>query len=79
MVRLVPPPQIAVVKTAALPADPPPADNGTAPVRVLPGGDFRYRVTVSNPSAITPVTITSLVDDRFGNLLDAQQATTRAR
>ena len=58
VVRLVPPPQIAVVKTAALPADPPPPDNGTPPVRELPGGDFRYRVTVSNPSAVSPVTIT---------------------
>ena len=69
VVRLVPPPQIAVVKTAALPGDPAPPDNGTAPVRLLPGGDFRYRVTVSNPSAVSPVTITTLVDDRFGNLL----------
>ena len=69
VVRLIPPPQIAVVKTAALPGDPAPPDNGPTPVRVLPGGDFRYRVTVSNPSAVSPVTITTLVDDRFGNLL----------
>ena len=54
VVRLLPPPQIAVVKTASLPAHPPPPDNGTAPVRQLPGGDFRYRVTVSNPSAGLP-------------------------
>ena len=69
VVRLIPPPQIAVVKTAALPADPPPPDNGTPPVRVLPAGDFRFRVTVSNPSTVSPVTITSLVDNQFGNLL----------
>ena len=67
--RLIPPPQIAVVKTAALPDDPPPPDNGPAPQRLVPGGDFRYRVTVSNPSTTSPVTITTLVDDRFGNLL----------
>ena len=63
------PPQIAIVKTASLPGDPAPPDNGPAPVRLVPGGDFRYRLVISNPSAVTPVTITTLTDDRFGNLL----------
>ena len=63
------PPQIAIVKTASLPGDPAPPDNGPAPVRLLPGGDFLYRIVISNPSAVTPVTITTLTDDQFGDLL----------
>ena len=37
----IPAPEILVVKTAALPGDPAPPDNGPAPVRPVPGGDFR--------------------------------------
>ena len=65
----IPPPQIAIVKTASLPDDPPPPDNGTPPVRLLPGGDFRFRLVITNPSAVTPITITTLTDNQFGNLL----------
>ncbi len=33
-----------------------------------PGGTFTFTVTVTNPSATVPVTITSLVDNIYGNL-----------
>jgi hypothetical protein len=49
-------PQIAVSKVASplsLPA---------------PGGTFKFTVVVSNPSTLEPVTITSLVDNIYGNL-----------
>jgi uncharacterized repeat protein (TIGR01451 family) len=36
--------------------------------RPAPGGTFTYTVTVSNPSTLTPVTITALTDNIFGNL-----------
>ncbi len=36
--------------------------------RPAPGGDFTFTVTVSNPSTTTPVTITQLVDNVYGNL-----------
>ncbi|MEA2297357.1 MAG: hypothetical protein QOF77_293 [Solirubrobacteraceae bacterium] len=49
-------PQIAVTK-AASPAS-----------RVAPGGDFTFTATVSNPSTTTPVTITKLVDNIYGDL-----------
>ncbi len=51
-----PPPTIAVTKVA----------NPTSEVE--PGGTFTFTVQVSNPSATTPVTITSLVDNVYGNL-----------
>jgi hypothetical protein len=51
-----PAPQIAVTK-AASPAS-----------RVAPGGTFTFTITVSDPSTTTPVTITSLVDNIYGNL-----------
>jgi hypothetical protein len=50
------PPQIGVTKAAGpltLPA---------------PGGTFTFTVTVSNPSTVTPVTITNLTDDIYGNV-----------
>ena len=56
---VVPAPVIQVVKTA----DP--------LTRVEPGGNFTFTVVVSNPSAIDPVTITSLTDNVYGNLLSA--------
>jgi len=51
-----PPPQIAVTKVAN------PASE------VEPGGTFTFTAQVSNPSTTTPVTITSLVDNVYGNL-----------
>jgi hypothetical protein len=36
--------------------------------RVAPGGTFTFTVAVSNPSTTTPVTITQLVDNIYGNL-----------
>ncbi|HEY5197816.1 MAG TPA: hypothetical protein VIJ51_12405, partial [Solirubrobacteraceae bacterium] len=35
---------------------------------VAPGGTFTFKVTVSNPSTLEPVTITSLTDNIYGNL-----------
>jgi uncharacterized repeat protein (TIGR01451 family) len=34
----------------------------------VPGGNFTFTVQVSNPSTIDPITITSLVDNIYGNL-----------
>ena len=49
-------PQIGVTKTAS-------------PLSLsAPGGNFTFTVTVSNPSTVDPVTITSLVDNIYGNL-----------
>ncbi len=50
------PPQIAVTKAAA------------PPTQVEPGGTFTFTVQVHNPSTTTPVTITQLVDNVYGNL-----------
>jgi hypothetical protein len=49
-------PQIAVTKAAAPPSLP------------EPGGTFTFTVQVSNPSVTTPVTITNLVDNIYGDL-----------
>jgi hypothetical protein len=49
-------PQIAVTKAAAPTS------------RTEPGGNFTFTVTVSNPSTLEPVKITSLVDNIYGNL-----------
>lgn len=51
------PPTVALTKT-------PDRDSVTAP-----GGRVRYTVTVAN-TGVEPVTLTDLVDDRFGDLLD---------
>jgi hypothetical protein len=49
-------PQIAVTKVAS-------------PLTlVAPGGTFKFTVQVSNPSTLQPVTITTLVDNVYGNL-----------
>jgi hypothetical protein len=56
LTSVTPPPVIAVTKAA----DP--------PTRPEPGGDFTFTVAVSNPSTTTPVTITSLVDNVYGDL-----------
>jgi hypothetical protein len=59
VVSLTPPapgPQIALTKVAS------PSS------RVEPGGDFTFTATVSNPSTTTPVTITKLVDNIYGDL-----------
>ncbi len=50
------PPQIAVTKAAAPPS------------AVEPGGTFTFTVQVHNPSTTTPVLITQLVDNIYGNL-----------
>jgi hypothetical protein len=55
-VPAVSPPQIAVTKAAAPPS------------AVEPGGTFTFTVQVHNPSTTTPVTITQLVDNIYGNL-----------
>ena len=57
------PPVIAVTKAAAPPSE------------VEPGGDFTFTVQVSNPSATTPVTITQLVDNIYGDLTKARNTT----
>jgi hypothetical protein len=49
-------PQIAVTKVAS------------PLTMVAPGGTFKFTVQVSNPSTVTSVTITSLVDSVYGNL-----------
>jgi uncharacterized repeat protein (TIGR01451 family) len=49
-------PQIAVTKVASPLTKP------------APGGTFTYTVKVSNPSTLTPVTITALTDNIYGNL-----------
>ncbi|MEA2195651.1 MAG: hypothetical protein QOG42_2111, partial [Solirubrobacteraceae bacterium] len=55
-VTLLPLPEIQVVKTAS-------------PLsRVEPGGTFTFTLVVSNPSAVDPITITSLNDNIYGNL-----------
>ncbi|MEA2369700.1 MAG: hypothetical protein QOH12_94, partial [Solirubrobacteraceae bacterium] len=36
--------------------------------QIAPGGTFTFTVRVSNPSAIDPITITSLTDDVYGNI-----------
>ena len=38
------------------------------PTRVEPGGNFTFTVTVTNTNPVDPVTITSLVDNIYGNL-----------
>jgi hypothetical protein len=50
-------PQIAVTKAA------------TPLTKEAPGGTFTFTVTVSNPSTLTPVTITALTDNIYGNLV----------
>jgi hypothetical protein len=55
-VTLTPPPLIALTKTAS-PASLP-----------VPGGTFTFTTQVSNPSTTTPVTITKLVDNVYGDL-----------
>ena len=55
-VQVLPKPVIAVTKVASPPSRP------------EPGGTFTFTVTVSNPSTVTPVKITSLVDNVYGNL-----------
>ncbi|HWH11650.1 MAG TPA: hypothetical protein VG165_11030 [Solirubrobacteraceae bacterium] len=50
------PPQIALTKVASPTSE------------VAPGGTFTFTVTVSNPSTLEPVTITSLSDNIYGNL-----------
>ena len=55
IVTLVPAAQIAIIKTA------------TPATRPAPGGAFTFDLAVSNPGPIA-VTITSLVDDVYGNL-----------
>ena len=35
---------------------------------IAPGGTFTFTVRVSNPSAVDPITITSLTDDVYGNI-----------
>jgi hypothetical protein len=59
-------PVIAVTKTAAPATEP------------APGGDFTFTVTVSNPSTTTPVTITQLVDNVYGDLTKARNSTCAA-
>ncbi len=54
---LAPPPPVIAVTKAAAPA--------TLPE---PGGTFTFTVSVSNPSTTTPVKITSLVDNIYGDL-----------
>ncbi|HEY5195740.1 MAG TPA: hypothetical protein VIJ51_01800, partial [Solirubrobacteraceae bacterium] len=51
-----PPPLIGVTKSATPPSLP------------QPGGTFTFTVTVNNPSTIDPVTITSLLDNIYGDL-----------
>jgi hypothetical protein len=54
--RLLAPPKIGLTKVAS-------------PLsKLAPGGAFTFTATVSNPSATTPVTITKLIDDIYGNL-----------
>ncbi len=55
-VVVLPRPQIAVTKVA------------NPLTRPEPGGNFTFTVTVSNPSAVDPVTITSLFDNIYGDL-----------
>ncbi|MDQ1421998.1 MAG: hypothetical protein QOJ52_3960, partial [Acidimicrobiaceae bacterium] len=55
-VVVLPRPQIAVTKVA----------NPLS--RPEPGGQFTFTVTVSNPSSVDPVTITSLTDNIYGDL-----------
>ncbi|MGH9125183.1 MAG: beta strand repeat-containing protein [Acidimicrobiales bacterium] len=55
-VVVLPTPQIAVTKAANPTSEP------------EPGGNFTFTVTVSNPSTVDPVMITSLVDNIYGNL-----------
>jgi hypothetical protein len=52
----IPTPVIGVTK-AATPAS-----------EVAPGGTFTFTATVSNPSAVDPITITTLTDNIYGNL-----------
>jgi hypothetical protein len=52
----IPMPVIAVTKAASPPSE------------VEPGGTFTFTVTVSNPSTVDPITITTLTDDIYGNL-----------
>ncbi|MCA1683894.1 MAG: DUF11 domain-containing protein, partial [Actinobacteria bacterium] len=40
----------------------------TPPSRPEPGGDFTYTVTIRNPGTVEAITITSLVDNVYGNL-----------
>ncbi|MEA2299441.1 MAG: hypothetical protein QOF77_2377 [Solirubrobacteraceae bacterium] len=51
-----PPPKIALTKVAS------------PLTKLAPGGDFTFTATVSNPSTTTPVTITKLVDNIYGDL-----------
>jgi hypothetical protein len=61
-----PAPMIGVTK-AASPAS-----------RPAPGGDFTFTMTVSNPSTTTPVTITKLVDNVYGDLATRAGSTCNA-
>ncbi len=51
-----PPPKIGLTKVA------------TPLSEIAPGGTFTFTATVSNPSTTTPVTITKLVDNIYGDL-----------
>jgi hypothetical protein len=62
VVTLTPPPPAGATPVIAVTKAASPA------TRPVPGGDFTFTVTVSNPSASVPIRITALTDDVYGNL-----------
>ena len=54
-------PAVSIVKTAT-------------PTVISPGDEVTYKLVITNLSTVEPVTVLTLVDDRFGNLLPTCEA-----